>query len=247
MKLATYNIWQSSVGMPHRFKQIIEEIVSLNADILCLQEVTDTKCHSLITMGGRFPFEHYQSQDGISIFSRFPIIATQDCEFATSTIIQAERKKLLVINLHLPWKSAIQRERAIVNIIEQTETIPSDYTLLLGDFNCSERSSVHQFLLGDRSLWEHDAYFFDLAEAYSQVTGEPPKATLNFKENPRWGAIDAPNTVQVNARFDWILLKNPYPNDTPQLAYCDIFGTRVSEVSGLSASDHYGVFAILQF
>ena len=247
MKLATYNIWESPAGMPHRFNQIIEEILSLDTDILCLQEVADIEMHNELASKGQFSFEHYQATAGVSIFSHFPIIATRDCEFATSTLLQLERKTLLVTNLHLPWKSALSRERAIVNIIEQTENIVADYTLLVGDFNCSENSSVHQFLLGDRSLMEHDAYFFDLAEAYAQISGEPPKATLNFKENPRWGTVEPYNTVQVNQRFDRILLKNPYPKATPHLKRCDIFGTQISAASGLAASDHYGVFVILNF
>ena len=41
MKLATYNIWDSPSGMPLRFTQIVNEIVNLDADIICLQEVTE--------------------------------------------------------------------------------------------------------------------------------------------------------------------------------------------------------------
>lgn len=43
MKIATYNIWESPVGMPLRFVQIVNEIVNQNADIMCLQEVADIK------------------------------------------------------------------------------------------------------------------------------------------------------------------------------------------------------------
>ncbi len=45
MKIATYNIWDDEAGMPYRFRQIIEEIIKTDADIICLQEVRDEKQH----------------------------------------------------------------------------------------------------------------------------------------------------------------------------------------------------------
>lgn len=39
--LATYNIWNSDVGMPVRFQCIIKELQKICADIVCLQEVKD--------------------------------------------------------------------------------------------------------------------------------------------------------------------------------------------------------------
>ena len=37
------------------------------------------------------------------------------------------------------------------------------------------------------------------------------------RENPRWSVVEAKNTVEVNQRVDWIMLKNPYPAGLPQL------------------------------
>ena len=37
MRIATYNIWNSDAGMPMRFRQLIDEIVGADTDILCLQ------------------------------------------------------------------------------------------------------------------------------------------------------------------------------------------------------------------
>ena len=50
MKLATYNIWNSSAGMPLRFTQIVNEIVNLDADIICLQEVTDIPIYNALVL-----------------------------------------------------------------------------------------------------------------------------------------------------------------------------------------------------
>ncbi|WP_156476427.1 hypothetical protein [Clostridium sp. Marseille-P299] len=45
----------------------------------------------------------------------------------------------------------------------------------------------------------------------------------------------------------WILLKYAYPNPSPKLREFHLFGTEVSSDTGYCASDHYGVFAELDF
>ena len=121
----------------------------------------------------------------------------------------------------------------------------ADYTLLAGDFNCSDASSVHRFLCGEQSLLGHDAYFFDLAIAYSAQTDIPPEPTLDFRQNPRWGVIDPPNTLEKNERFDRIYLANPYPGPAPILREFGVFGKEISAETRLAPSDHYGVYAFL--
>ena len=86
-----------------------------------------------------------------------------------------------------------------------------------------------------------------MAEVFAEMTGTKPSATLNFRKNPRWGIVEPKNTIEVNQRFDWILLKNPYPAELPILKCCTLFGTEISEQTNLVASDHYGVIAEIEF
>ena len=65
--------------------------------------------------------------------------------------------------------------------------------------------------------------------------------TLNFRDNPRWGVAEPKNTIEVNQRYDWILLKNSYPQELPELKNCTLFGMKISQETHLAASDHYGV------
>jgi len=247
MKIATYNIWNSEAGMPFRFWQIINEIKNIQADIICLQEVADQKQHNSLAAVCGYAYSHYQIQTGLSILSRLPIYKTNDFDFGTMAGIKSETKTILIINVHLPWDSAYSREKAIVNIVKKAEFEKDDFTLLLGDFNSSADSSVHRFLTNNQSLLESDAYFYDLAEAFSEITETSPPATLNFRKNPRWGVIQPANTIEINQRFDWIMLKNPYPLEFPVLKECRLFGTEISEKNKLSASDHYGVWAEINF
>lgn len=247
MKIATYNIWDSDMGMLIRFRQLTDEINRMKADIICLQEVSDVEKHHSFSKLCGYDYSHWQPQTGLSILSRYPIDKTDDFEYGTSAHIQLESKTLLVINVHLPWEKAFLREKAIVNIVENISNIKADYTLIMGDFNSSENSSIHRFLTNEQSLLGVDAYYFDLAEVSAEMTGTKTLATLNFRENPRWGIAEPKNTIEVNQRFDWILLKNPYPAKLPKLKNCTLFGTQIAKETSLAASDHYGIMVEIEF
>ena len=246
MKIATYNIWNSETGMPFRLQQIINEIRNIQADIICLQEVANQKQHNSLASVCEYAYSHYQIQTGLSILSRRPIYKIEDFEFGTMAGIKFETKTILIINVHLPWESAYSREKAIVNIAKKADSQKDVFTFLMGDFNSSADSSVHRFLTNNQSLLENDAYFYDLAEAFAEITETNPPATLNFRKNPRWGVIQPLNTIEVNQRFDWIMLKNPYPLEFPVLKECRLFGTEISEKTRLAASDHYGVWTEIE-
>ena len=246
MVLATYNVWDSDVGMPMRAQHLIDEITRIKADIICLQEVSDRSKHDAFSSLCGYTDSYWQDQTGLSIISRYPIEKTVDFQYAAAASIQFEGKILQVVNVHLPWDKASLRERAIVDIVEKILCMKADYTFLAGDFNCSERSSVYRFLTNEQSLLGADAYFFDLAEAYAETNETKAPATLNFRDNPRWGKAEPRNTIEVNKRFDWILLKNPYPQKLPELKNCTLFGTKISQATHLAASDHYGVMVEIE-
>lgn len=247
MRIATYNIWDSGAGMPGRFQQLTHEIIGVSADILCLQEVSDREKHNAFSSRCGYDFSCWQAQTGLSILSRYPMERSADFEYGVSASIQLGGKTLLVVNIHLPWEKASIREKTMVKIADAVSSIQADYTLMLGDFNSSEQSSIHRFLTNEQSLSGADTYYFDLAEAFSEISGTKAPATLNFRENPRWGVAEAKNTIEVNQRFDWILLRNPYPAALPELKQCRLFGTEVSKETGLAASDHYGVVIEMDF
>lgn len=245
MKIATYNIWDSDAGMPFRMQQLLDEIILIDADILCLQEVASRELHTKIASVCGCKYAYYNDRSKLSVMCKTDGEPIKDHNFGSAHSIQFNGKALNVINVHLPWESILQREKTIVEITTITVDRKNDYTFLLGDFNSSPESSIHRFLLNQQSLCSQEAYFFDLAESYADVTNTLPQATLNFRRNPRWGQIQSPNTIEANQRCDWILLKNPYPADLPELKSFTVFGTNVSAETKLSASDHYGAVAEL--
>lgn len=132
-----------------------------------------------------------------------------------------------------------ERERQIADIVATVDDKKVDYLFLAGDFNCTDTSDVQRFLTGECLLAGNEAKprYYDLALAYAELIGKEPECTLDFRKNPRFQN----NTIELNARFDRILLRNTYPCEFPVLRSCITFGQTVYEDIRLAASDHYGV------
>lgn len=253
MKVATYNIWNSSTGMPLREQYIINEIKNINADILCLQEVQNEKQAILIANEcdyNYFFFEHYLDEhEGLCILSKRPFnesVSWIDHVNAVYGSVICEDKVIGIVNLHLPWESTLQRERQIVDIVTYVDKENFDYVLIAGDFNCSDSADVQRYLLGDCSLLCTEARpcWFDLALSYAETSNTVAESTLDFRNNPRFKGI---NTIEINQRFDRILLRNTYPNEFPIVMNSKTFGKQIYDDIHLSASDHYGVVVEMNF
>lgn len=55
------------------------------------------------------------------------------------------------------------------------------------------------YLKNEQSLQGHEAYFYDLAEAFAEITETAIYPTLIFRGNPQWGVLQIWRTVsQIN-------------------------------------------------
>ena len=61
LKIATYNIWNSESGMPYRIKYIVNEIKLINADVICLQEVSSRKLAESIAANADYPYWYFDN------------------------------------------------------------------------------------------------------------------------------------------------------------------------------------------
>ena len=246
MKIATYNVWNSECGMPLREQHIIDEILTVNADVVCLQEIHSKAMAERIASKSGYGycfFDNYKNEtEGLCVLSRIPFV---DCDSwigkanAICCSFYWKDKICSVVNVHLPWDSVMNREIQITRIIQAVDGKQSDFAYLAGDFNCSDTSDVYRFLTGDCLLngQEPSSRWFDLALAYAELTSSVVGCTLDIRGNPRF--VD--NTIELNARYDRILLRNTYPAAFPVLRRCITFGHTVHRETGLAASDHYGV------
>ncbi len=116
MKIATYNIWNSESGMPYRENHIIDEILKVKADIICLQEVSGkAMVESIAEKAGYeyYFFDHYENdEEGLCILSKIPFAECDSWLHKANAIYASfewNDKTIAVINLHLPWDSVAER------------------------------------------------------------------------------------------------------------------------------------------
>lgn len=249
MRLATYNIWNSALGMPKRQMQIVNEIKSIDADILGLQEVENKERHELLKLQTGYEYDcfvaHEGYEEGLSIFSKYPIKFFKYLDSTLITVIEQLNKKILIVNVHLPYNSVKAKEKCMVDLINEISSIDADYRFIVGDFNASKTSSVYQFLSGDRTLLntEVKVYWTDLSRVAEEYLNIESENTLDLMNNPRW---KGQRITDVSSKVDYIFIHDCYPNEYPELRELVYFGKAIDDESGYCASDHYGIVADLK-
>ncbi|MEG1797389.1 MAG: endonuclease/exonuclease/phosphatase family protein [Clostridium sp.] len=261
MRIATYNVWNESRNMESRIEQLITEINQVDADVIGLQEVTEDFFNNHLKKKTQYQhceFKKYRDyEEGLAILSKYPITKSfflnESAEYAYSAalnvLFEVEGLRFSLTNLHLPWASAKEKEEQIVAIDKymHMQKEEADFFIILGDFNGSLNSSVHRFLLGEQTIEGNEAnpYWYEVSSSYAAVNGLAVIPTLDFVKNPRWGGR---NTTEIPIPADRIYLMLNYGGKFEEnLKNVDIFGTKVSEINKLSASDHYGVVAQIDF
>ena len=134
MKIASWNIWESQMGMPQRRVQIFKEICALDAQVLCLQEFADVQLLRWIKERGLYSCFHRNEAEGLLVLSQYPVDAVYLWPFAAAVQIKAQGREILIVNLHLPWDGALKRENAIVGLVAQALQIQVDFIFFCGDF-----------------------------------------------------------------------------------------------------------------
>jgi len=256
MRIATYNIWNSECGMPHRAAQIMEAIDGVDADVIALQEVSSEVWKMLTGDGCAYPYAvccPYPGEDeGLAMLSKFPVKehrfladdAATGCCAALYALLEVQDKVISVTNVHLPWDSCRERERQAVEINRLMAAQQADQHFLLGDFNADIGDSVDRFLRGQQTLFGEEAApcWCDLARAAASRKGQRPACTLDMLHNPRWAGQ---KTIYTPSVMDRIYLRDTW--DEICLKNVFLFGREVSPTTGYAPSDHWGVAAEITF
>ena len=264
MKIATYNIWNSDIGI--RTDQLIETINNTDADFIGLQEVTPVFFETLVA-NTNYPHHVYSApetteneNDFVAILSKHPICKhytlVESAEYgdinAHSAIIEVDGIRISFTNVHLPWDSALTKEQQIVAIQKfiRTQKDNAHFFVLAGDFNCSANSSVHHFLLGDMSLQNYEAnpYWNDLSGIHAALNDCKVAPTLDFINNPRWsGKKPTWAPTAVDRIYLMECMEGPSWDYEWDIKNVTVFGKDVSPKTGLAPSDHYGVLVDIMF
>jgi maltose 6'-phosphate phosphatase len=251
MKLATFNLWNNKDTWSIRKSLIIEEIINLKADIIALQEVPNQRELLSILKEAEitnyFFMEYLDDTEGLAILSKFPLESVRvhselfnQCAMRVN--VHIDGLILGITNVHLTWKSAAEREKEILEVINLiSEDTHTDYELLCGDFNSRpDVSSIYNYLTGEISINSCDTSWIDLGQSLNSPT-------LDFRKNKWLHTKDNLNTIRKPVRYDWILLKSCYPKKEPKISSHGLFANRGKGLNDIYASDHYGFFIDLCF
>lgn len=270
MRIATYNIWNSPIRWPERLDAICEELLRVSPDVVALQEVPvrvgiEDRCDAAEYVRKRCGYEYVATRfypddpgEGSALLSKLPLC---DIETGWDTAFEAlgncglrvrvtmGDKKLAITQVHLDWSNIATREAQIVDILRWIDARSEQgcYEVLCGDFNCHPESSVYRFLMGQQTiLGQSITPWHDLARYYAAKLGQALRPTLDFWHNPRWQ--DSP-TLEIPARCDWILLRDVFNQGLPypKVLEAGVFGTSPTPRAGVVPSDHYGVYADIEF
>jgi maltose 6'-phosphate phosphatase len=156
--------------------------------------------------------------------------------------------RLSPLPIHLDWRCVLNREVQICAVLDwiNEQSIFNTVEFLCGDFNDVPDSSIHRLLQGRQSLNGRAAKWLDLAEYEQWRSGLNAGPTLDFVRNPRWDGL---HTLQIPARFDWIMLRQEHQHNDPEpiVKSVSLFGTSPTQVANKVPSDHYGVSAQINF
>ena len=254
LKIVSYNIWNTVKDFDKRLKLLSKVIKDSSPDVVALQEVRDSDLVEKIKLECGFKYsifvQYPDENEGLAIISNYQIsnhhTNWEDGKLLGNNgmlraIIDFYYLSIGVTNLHLDWEKVSNREEGIVDVLSRIES-SSDYEFLLGDFNSYPSSSVYRFLTGDQSLNNISTHWLDLPLLDCLRRGVEVPVTLDFDNNPRW---DNESSLEISGRFDWILLRYPYPKKSPKLIRSEILGDK--RVDNITPSDHYGVIVELDF
>ncbi|MGD6966396.1 endonuclease/exonuclease/phosphatase family protein [Rossellomorea vietnamensis] len=251
MKLATLNLWNDKETWSIRKDLIIEEIMNLKADIIALQEVPD-QLELLSILEGTgisyYSFKEYMDDtEGLAVLSKFPLesVSVQNELFnrcAMRVTVNIDGLIIGITNVHLTWKSAAEREKEILEVINViSEDTHTDYEILCGDFNSKPNvSSIYNYLTGEISINSSDTSWVDLGQSLNTPT-------LDFRNNKWLYDRDNLNKIRNPVRYDWILLRSCYPKKEPEISSHGLFANRTMGLNKMFPSDHYGFFIDLCF
>ncbi len=202
LRVATYNIyarprklfWDNQVQRAKNIGKVIskyEKENKLKIDVLCLQEVVDSKVHKIIKTELRkigFLFQtkridkRYRMNGGIITYSRYPIVkedkiifnfedltiwnatAAKGCVFAK---VLKDKKYHNIMNLHLDSFDSKLRKEQMINLDKwiNNRNIPDDETIIIcGDFNIDYHGYKDEFKNVEQAF-EYNVPEFDKSNA----------------------------------------------------------------------------------
>ena len=241
--MVTLNTWGHDGPYQKRWNFFLEELKTLNPDVVCLQEVFEPTLTEQIKKTLNFPYSVASTEAGLAMITRFTVLSEKVVNYKTASPIEsynrravivtlrAGTKKITFANTHLAWKPEDEATRlGQVQELLRAVKKEKDPAILAGDFNDTPESAPVQEV--KRSGY-HDLY----------GSLHPNEAGLTWdNRNPfiQTHAVKLPDR-----RIDFIFAQERLLTTSPSKICSVVFNHPNS--AGVYPSDHYGLFAEIDF
>lgn len=267
LRVLSWNIWWRFGPWEARRPAIAATLGSLDADVICLQEVWDDGdvCFAEELAKG-LGFHHvYGSQldlDGVrfgnAVLSRWPISGSevlplpadddvQESRTCVRADIEGPRGALQVFSTHLNWRfdqsaTRQQQVRSICDFVDASKPPAGrDFPpVLCGDFNAVPDSEEIRMLTGRAAVPVAKLVFQDAWEMARGVS-ESSAAGITWSNDNPYAAAD----LEPDRRIDYVFVGWPKQGGRGHAVSCRVEGT--APVDGVVPSDHYAVLAELRY
>jgi len=220
IKIATWNVFLRPAiladAQMDRVGHISSAILTMDADIICLQELFHAKSRTKLIDDLKITYPHYVSPgrsglkqcSGLMLFSKYPVLFDTICYFKYKSGIDAiarkgvqlakiklEHEQIVVVNTHLQAGNKIKKQQVrnqqYQKIAECCEAFRERNYWLAGDFNTCDDSTEFELLIKAVQGKE------------GRVDDSKEKHTSNFHDND----LCAPDSGEAR-RIDFIFSKN---------------------------------------
>jgi endonuclease/exonuclease/phosphatase family metal-dependent hydrolase len=264
LRVMTWNLWWRFGPWEARQPLILETIARVNADIVCLQEVWETRDgeSQAATIAGELGYvPAYAAGLGLdiapeslgnAILSRWPITNVEaralpapagrdELRVVLRAEIDGPRGPLEVFCTHLNWRldqSDVRQMqvRAVCEFIEETKSNRTFPPILCGDFNADPEADEIRMLTGLTEIPVPKLVFLDAW----QVAGEGGPGFTWSHDNP-FTMLDP----EPERRLDYVFVGYPGERHAGETVRCAMAGN--APVRGTYPSDHFAVVAEVRY
>jgi len=252
----SYNIWFDTTLCIERLISLIEILLILDPDVICLQEVRPEIYNFLIghlnNYRYRFPKKINKSY-GCVTFSRYPITKCLDYEFTNSDM----GRSLIVTKIEYPYKNTEDDKNEITidkidivvanshfesifkkNIVNDTKLKQYELSAIL--LNKLYGTFKNIILCTDTNLMDHEEEYFDKIfdetswkDLWKMKGSNLNKYTYDSYENVHL-ATKLPK-FKYKSRIDRIIYKT-------KNCYAEEFNILKADIGCIEPSDHFGVY-----
>ena len=256
VRVVSWNIWWRFGPWEGRQEPISRVLRSLDADVVCLQEVfadaaSDRDQAEELAEATGLHMARGRSDDGRplnfgnALLSRWPLndvatlalpTADRSSRAAVVATVDSPSGPFTAVSLHLTWQyhASVERERQLEVVVAEAHRrqrrIGSDFpAVLAGDFNAVPDSDEIRRLTGFARPYVDGLVFTD---AWAAV-GEGPGYTWT-RDNPHTADAQFPRR-----RVDHVMVAWPRPKPLGNPLRAELAG--VEPIDGMVPSDHYAV------